>query len=94
MSSFFSNGSNNDHLLVSPQFWIFWSFAIPLTAVVLVVYTIWVQRAEVRDWYAEMRKKHPILQKMLRSGEQRRGDIEKGEGGRPMVLGKEGRKQM
>jgi len=64
MSSFFSTASTDNQLRVSPQFWIFWSFSIPLTVVVLVVYILWVQRAEVRDWYAQMRERHLGLQKM------------------------------
>jgi hypothetical protein len=85
MSSFFSTASTDNQLQISPQFWIFWSFSIPLTVVVLVVYILWVQRAEVRDWYAEMRKRHSRLQKMLRSGRQRGGDVEKGQEGRKQV---------
>jgi hypothetical protein len=55
MSSFFSTTPTNDHLLVSSQFWIFWAVSIPLTGVVIVTYTLWVQRAEVRAWYARER---------------------------------------
>jgi hypothetical protein len=94
MSSFFSTASNNNHLLVSPQFWIFWSFAIPLTAVVLVIYILWVQRAEVRVWYAGKMRGHPRLQKMLRSRKQRERDLEKGEVSGQMASSQEDRKQV
>ncbi len=80
MSSFFGTTSSNDDLLVSSQFWIFWSVTIPLTVVVLITYTFWAQRAEVRDWYADKRRrKYQKQQKRLRDEKQRAKDLEKGE---------------
>ncbi|ERF71513.1 hypothetical protein EPUS_00502 [Endocarpon pusillum Z07020] len=61
MSSSFDKSHQNE-LLVSSEFWIFWSVAIPLTAVVLVIYALWAQRAGVRAWLAEKRRKRYLKQ--------------------------------
>ena len=98
MSSFFETTSNN-HLVVSPHFWIFWSVSIPLTVVVLVIYTLWAQRAEVRAWWAEKsRRRYLKQQKRLGSEKEMDRDLEQGEKsdavGQETMLSQEDRKQM
>jgi hypothetical protein len=99
MSSFFSTTPNSDKLLVSSQISIFWSIAIPLTVVVIVIYTLWTQRAEVRAWYAEKRrKKYQRQQKRLGSENHGERDLEKGEKrdgvGKEIASSQEDRKQV
>lgn len=93
-------GTDNGHLVISSEFYIFWSIAIPLTVVVLVIYTLWAQRAEIRAWLSERsRKRYLKRQKRLGSDEKpMERDLEKGErsdaGVKETVLTQEDRKQV
>jgi hypothetical protein len=49
MSSFFGMAPDGSGLQVSPKFWIFWAFAIPITLIVLATFTLWIQRQEISD---------------------------------------------
>jgi hypothetical protein len=49
MSSFFTLDSQTFQLHVSSDFWIFWAIAIPLTGLVVFIWTLWIQRTEVKN---------------------------------------------
>jgi hypothetical protein len=54
--------------------------AVTLTLIVLVTYILWVQRAEVRAWYAERQRKNYRKQQKRREGaKESERDFEKSE---------------
>ena len=51
MQAFFTLASDNNKLLVSKQFWIYWAVTIPITAGILVGWGTWKWLAERYRWY-------------------------------------------
>jgi hypothetical protein len=47
MNPFFFLSPQTQQLQVSSQFWIFWAVALPLTALVIIIWILWTQRKEV-----------------------------------------------
>jgi len=48
MSPFFTSGPDGSELVVSKHFWIFWAVTLPLTLFVIVCWTIWTLRSNLR----------------------------------------------
>ncbi|MCJ1246450.1 hypothetical protein MMC30_003657 [Trapelia coarctata] len=74
MSSFFTLDTESSRLLVSSDFWIFWAIAIPLTALVIIIWTLWIQRTEVMNIWK--RRKH-AWQEQERRRREKANDEEK-----------------
>ena len=51
MQSFFTLASDDSKLIVSNQFWIYWAVTIPITAGILVGWSIWKWLARRYRWY-------------------------------------------
>ena len=47
-------GPDGSSLQVSGKFWVFWAFAIPVTFVVVAIFTLWIQRCEISDFAREL----------------------------------------
>lgn len=56
MSSFFTLDSQSFQLRVSSDFWIFWAIAIPLTALVILTWVLWIQRTEVSNLWNRLKE--------------------------------------
>ena len=48
MSPFFTAGPDGSELVVSKHFWIFWAVTLPLTLFVIVCWTVWTLRSNLR----------------------------------------------
>ena len=57
MGSFFSQTSDNAHLIVSREIWIFGAITAPITIFVVATYLVWVQRAEISRWWKQKRQR-------------------------------------
>ena len=51
MQSFFTLASDDNKLIVSNQFWIYWAVTIPITAGILVGWSLWKWLARRYRWY-------------------------------------------
>jgi hypothetical protein len=83
MSSFFSMAPDGSGLQVSGKFWVFWAFAIPITIIVVAIFTLWIQRREISDFAKEF-----MYSWYKRKSLNREADIEKGQPAQASVSGK------
>ena len=62
MGTFFdtNTGDGGDQVKTSPQFWIFWCVAIPLTLGTLMIWILWINRKQVSQLWD---KRRSMLQK-------------------------------
>jgi hypothetical protein len=79
MSSFFSMAPDGSGLQVSSKFWIFWAFAIPITLLVMAIFTLWIQRREISAVMQPWAKRKPVNQEF---------NAERGQAEKTVVSGK------
>jgi hypothetical protein len=48
---------------MAPQFYIFWAVSAPVTILVLIVWSLWLQRAEIAKFFERRREKRLADQK-------------------------------
>ncbi|KAH0547935.1 hypothetical protein GP486_008324 [Trichoglossum hirsutum] len=61
VSTFFSTSPRSPHLTVSSSFWIYWVVTVPLTLVVLIIWRLWMKRAE--DYHGDSSRLESDLEK-------------------------------
>lgn len=48
MGAFIASESQDGyHIRLSPQFWIYWAVVIPLTALILIAWIVWINRKQL-----------------------------------------------